>query len=41
MEGQYDIQSLPICGEQDKTGNGKKSVTLNDSFLFFFLSFIH
>jgi hypothetical protein len=28
MDGQYDVQSLPICvkfGEQAKTGSGKKS----------------
>jgi len=43
-DGQYDIQSLPICvecGEQAKTGSGKKSIILNDCFLFSsFLSFI-
>ena len=44
IDGQYDIQSLPICvecGEQAKTGSGKMSIILNDCFLFFFfLSFI-
>ena len=44
IDEQYDIQSLPICvecGEQAKTGSGKKSIILNDCFLFSsFLSFI-
>ena len=45
IDGQCDIQSIPICveyGEQAKTGSGKKSIILNDCFLFSsFLSFIN
>jgi hypothetical protein len=42
LDRRYDIHSLPICvecEEQAQTGSGKKSVILNNCFLFF-LSFI-